>query len=70
MRRPADQAYFVLPAWLACLACLLAEFSLAARSKAQLREARSPPKAACAGGAPEPREGFKQKHGCVSTGCD
>ena len=32
------------------------------------REARLPPKAAGAGGAPELREGFKRKLGCDSTG--
>ena len=49
---------------------LLAESSQAERSEALPREARQPPKAAGAEGAPEPREGFKQKHGCDSTGRD
>ena len=47
-----------------------AELNQAERSEAPPREARLPPKAACAEGAPEPREGFKQKHGCDSTGRD
>ena len=45
----------------------LAELSQAERSEAPLREARPPPKAAGAEGAPELREGFKRKLGCDST---
>ena len=40
---------------------LRAELSQAERSEALLREAQPPPKAAGAEGAPELREGFKQK---------
>ena len=47
-----------------------AERSQAERIEALPREARLPPKAAGAEGAPELREGFKQKHGCDSTACD
>ena len=48
----------------------LAEQSQAERSEALLREAQLPPKGAGAEGAPELREGFKQKLGCDSTTCD
>ena len=48
----------------------LAELNQAERSEAPPREARLPPKAACAGGAPEPREGFRVKLGCDLTGRD
>ena len=40
------------------------------RSSAKPCEARQPPKAAGAEGAPEPREGRKRKLGCDSTGRD
>ena len=48
----------------------LADQSQAERSEALLREAQLPPKAAGAEGAPELREGFKQKLGFDSTTCD
>ena len=44
-----------------------AELSQTERSEALLREARPPPKAAGAEGAPEPREGRKRKLGCDPT---
>ena len=47
-----------------------AELSQAERSEALPREARPPPKAAGAEGAPELREGFKRKLEFVSTPCD
>ena len=45
----------------------LAELNQAERSEAQPREARPPPKAAGAEGAPELREGRQAKLGCDST---
>ena len=53
-----------------CRAQPHAKLSQAERSEALPREARPPPKAAGAEGAPELREGFKQKHGCDLTACD
>ena len=47
---------------------ILAELSQAERSEALPREARPPPKAAGAEGAPELREGFKRKLECDPTG--
>ena len=46
------------------------KLSQAERSEALPREARPPPKAAGAEGAPEPREGRKRKLGYDSTGLD
>ena len=48
----------------------LAELSQAERSEALPREARQPPKAAGAEGAPELREGFRVKLGCDETRSD
>ena len=53
--------------WSARRAQPLAELSQAERSEAQPREARPPPTAAGAEGAPELREGRQAKLGCDST---